>query len=113
MSNKLDEVALQKKVYDIIVGYGRQATFTVKATPTPTTHVRWITPPRASKALDEVSNSQEDTMQFLIPSKDVGFDPYATMKVVDSKDSKTYRVIRVDPIDSGLITTAYRIVVGR
>lgn len=108
MSQKLNEDKLQKRVYEIISGYGRQADFHIKDD-NDSPYTTWITPPRNTRELEAGSNAEEDLVQFLISTKDLEFDPYRTMKVIDSKDSQTYRVIKVDPIDSGLITTAYRI----
>lgn len=108
MSRDLDEAELQREVYDLIRGYGRQAAFHIKDDGS-SPYDWWITPPRATGDLRAGENAEDEIIRFLIPTLNIEFTPYRTMKIVDSKDSLTYRVTGIDPIDSGEITTAYRI----
>jgi hypothetical protein len=113
MSKELDETTeVLQETYDAIVGYGRQATFTVKGTPD-VDHEWWISPPRAAESLRANENTQTEVLEFLIPALDIPFTPKRLMQVVDSKDDDKYQITNVDPLDSGLLTAAYRIRAAR
>lgn len=112
MSRDLDEAALAKDIDNIIEGYGRDFEFHVKDDVS-SPYTRKGTPPRATNELRANENTEEEILEFLISAKDIPFTPYRTMKIIDSKDSTEYRVTNRDPIDSGLITQAYRIRMAR
>jgi len=112
MSRDLDENALAAKVDDIIEGYGRNFVFHVKDDVS-SPYTRKGSPPRAADELRAGENAEDNIILFLISAKDLPFDPYNTMKVVDSLDSHTYRVTGVDPITSGDLVQAYRIRAAR
>jgi len=111
MSRELDEVKYQNKVKDKIEGYGRLATF-YEADDT-TDHSWYITPPRQAQMLDSETNRPMATFVCLVAALDIPFNPKRTTRMVDGKTSKTYRIIEVDPIDSGDLTQAYRIWLAR
>lgn len=111
MSAGLDEAALGKKVKNIIIKYGRPATF--YEGDDSTNHPWYITPPRASETSSPDGNAQEEALLCLSPAKDIPFSMKRMNRVIDSKDSRDYRIISFDPIDSGEATAAYRIRLAR
>jgi len=112
MSRDLDENALAAEVDNIIEGYGRNFTFHVK-NDLSSPYIRKGSPPRAADELRPSENAEDNILLFLVSAKDLPFNPYNTMKVVDSIDSHTYRVTGVDPITSGDLVQAYRIRMAR
>jgi len=111
MSKLLDEVGIQAKVKVKIEGYGRLATF-YQSNDT-TSHAWYITPPRQVESLSAGGNAPQATHQCLVAAKDIPWNPQATLRMVDGKTSLTYRVVQVDPIDSGDLTQAYRMWMAR
>jgi len=111
MSKYLDEPKYQKKVKDKIEGYGRVARFFAA---NDTDYEAWyISPPRQAKATEADSNHPVDSMICLVAALDIPFTPQRGLRMLDMKTSISYRIVEVDPIDSGDLTQAYRIWLGR
>lgn len=107
MSRDLDEKELLDDVFDTIRGYGRLATF--HAITGGATYPWYITPPVEVRSLAVGGNEPEETHKLLVAAKGITFTPTRLMKMTDSKDSQIWRIIGADPIDSGLLTAAWRI----
>lgn len=110
MSKELDEAGLAQDVYDEIVNYGREATFTVKGTPD-VDHTWWISPPVTEYELMPSSTEEQEFMDFLIPDLNIQFNPRRIMKFTDG--STTYRIVHIKPLDSGSRRAAWKIRVAR
>lgn len=111
MSRDLDENRIQDKVKDKIEGYGRLAT--VYEDDDSTSHSIYITPPRQAQVLGAENTNPSATHICLIAAKDLAYIPKRTNLIIDGKTSDNYRVVEVDPIDSGDLTQAYRIWLAR
>lgn len=111
MSKYLNEEKYQKKVKDKIDGYGRKATF--YESNDSTNHEWYISPPRQAKATEADNNHPVDSLVCLVAALDIPFTPQRGCRMVDQKTSQTYRIVEIDPIDSGDLTQAFRLWLGR
>lgn len=110
MSKGLNETRFGKKVRAKIEKYGRLAEFFDAAGAS--LGEEWITPPRQSKDQIAQSSAREERFVCLIPGYQLQFTPDLVNRVVDGKDSKSYRIISIQPLDSGENTAAWRLNMG-
>jgi hypothetical protein len=111
VSKYLDENRILAKVKDKIDGYGREATFYESNDTTP--HNIFITPPRQAQVLGADNTNPSATHVCLIAAKDLAYIPVRTNRMLDLKTSDQYRIVEIDPIDSGDLTQAYRLWLAR
>ena len=111
MSRDLDEVRIQKKVKDKIRGFGRVATF--YETDDSTDHKWYISPPRQARIQDPDNNHPSASLVCLVAALDIPLTLERGNRMTDEKTSLDYRIIEVDPIDSGDYTQAFRVWLGR
>ena len=111
MSRDLDEQEVLDDVFDVIRGYGRKATF--YSADESETWPWYISPPKENRILEPGGTAPEDSHRSIVAAKGIPFEPKRMSKMVDSKDSSTWRIVGADPIDSGLLTAAWRIRLAR
>jgi len=110
MSREIDEAELALDVFQTIRDTGRLGTFTVSGTD----HEWWISPPRTVEDMPSTSNEEEEFLEFLVPALNIQFTPDRVMKFTDTNlTGYIYRIVRVQPIDSGSQITAYKMRVAR